>query len=62
MVKITVRYEDGLTNDIIIDDVMSVSNIINGILVRCKQTNIPPPEFEFDDWENAGRKFCDSYI
>ena len=40
MVKITVRYEDGLTNDIIIDDVMSVSNIINGILVRCKQNNI----------------------
>ena len=33
MVKITVRYEDGLTNDIIIDDVMSVSNIINGILI-----------------------------
>ena len=62
MVKITVRYEDGLTNDIIIDDVMSVSNIINGILVRCKQNNISPPEFEFDDWENAGLKFCDSYI
>lgn len=53
MVKITVRYTDGLVNSMVTDNITSIGAIVNEIVERCKEHGEEVPEFDFDDWENA---------
>ena len=51
MTKVTMRYKDGLVNSIIVDDITSISEIVQQVQTSCLQHNSEFPEFDFEDWE-----------
>lgn len=52
MVKVKIRYSDGVVNVLVLDDIVSVKNIVNKTIEDCKIHGLSPPDFEFDEWES----------